>query len=180
MKKKSTGRAYVLLLSEFKHVRRVVKLALSLLLSTTIAFSGNINSQTNRISIAVNKLPTKEVLKQIEKQTDFLFVYNNEKIDLTRPISLDVSDLPLESVLKEVFQNTGIQYVVEGNNILLTMQNLLPRGKTRLLQGIVKDQTGEPIIGANVVVKGSTSVGTITDMDGRFSLEVADMDISRC
>lgn len=177
MKKKCTGRAYVLLLSEFKHVWRVAKLALSLLLCTTIAFSGNINSQTNRISIVVHKLPTQEVLKQIEKQTDFLFVYNNEKIDLTRPISLEISDLPLESVLKEIFQNTGIEYVLEGNNILLTKQNFLPRGKARLLQGIVKDQTGEPIIGANVVVKGSTSVGTVTDVDGRFSLEVADTDV---
>lgn len=177
MKKKYAGIDYPLLLSEFKHLCRVMKLILSLLLlCASTVFSVNVNSQTARVNIVANELTVKEIINQIEEQTDFLFVYNNEKVDLNHRISFNASDVSVFNVLNQIFRNLDIVYVMEGNNILLMKKGTLPQQDTKLLKGIVKDQSGEPVIGANVVVKGTTN-GTVTDLNGNFTLEVADTDI---
>ena len=150
MKKKYAGIDYPLLLSEFKHLCRVMKLILSLLLlCASTVFSVNVNSQTARVNIVANELTVKEIINQIEEQTDFLFVYNNEKVDLNHRISFNASDVSVFNVLNQIFRNLDIVYVMEGNNILLMKKGTLPQQDTKLLKGIVKDQSGEPVIGAN-------------------------------
>ncbi len=152
---------YALLLSEFKHTCRVMKLILSLLLlCVSTVFSVNVSSQTTRVNIVANELSVKEIIRQIEDQTDYLFVYSNEKVDLSHRISLNASEASVFSVLNRIFENSDIVYVMEGNNILLMKKGTFPQQKDKLLKGTVKDQSGEPVIGANVVVKGTTN-GTV-------------------
>lgn len=168
---------YALLLSEFKHTCRVMKLILSLLLlCVSTVFSVNVSSQTTRVNIVANELSVKEIIRQIEDQTDYLFVYSNEKVDLSHRISLNASEASVFSVLNRIFENSDIVYVMEGNNILLMKKGTFPQQKDKLLKGTVKDQSGEPVIGANVVVKGTTN-GTVTDVNGNFVLEVSNADI---
>lgn len=153
-----------------------MKLILSLLLvCVSTVFSINVNSQTARVNIVADKMQISDIIGLIEEQTDFLFVYNNEKVDLSHRISMNASEASVLSVLNQLFENSGIMYVIEGNNILLMKKGSQPQ-QTRLLRGIVKDQNGEPVIGANVVVKGTTN-GTVTDINGNFSLEVSGEDI---
>ena len=89
---------------------------------------------------------------------------------------MNIPDVSVFNVLNQIFRNLDIVYVMEGNNILLMKKGTLPQQDTKLLKGIVKDQSGEPVIGANVVGKGTTN-GTVTDLNGNFTLEVADTDI---
>ena len=174
MKKKCTGENYTLLLSEFKHIYRVMKLILIfLVLCVSMVFSVNVNSQTVRVHIDANQLQTKEIIKQIEEQTDYLFVYNNKKVDLSHRVSFAATDVTVAEVLNRIFENTEIVYAMEGNNILLMKKTLLSQQKGKQIKGVVKDSNGDPVIGANVVEKGTTN-GIITDIDGNFSLSVSE------
>ena len=80
------------------------------------------------------------------------------------------------NVLNRIFENSDIEYAMEGNNILLMKKDVLQLQKGKVLKGTVNDQSGEPVIGANVVVKGTTN-GTVTDVDGNFALEVSNTDV---
>ena len=154
-----------------------MKLILSfLLLCVSTVFSENVSSQIARVNIVANKLSVKEIIKQIEDQTDYLFVYSNEKVDLSHRVSLNASDISVINVLNRIFENSDIGYAMEGNNILLMKKEAIRQQKGKVLKGAVKDQSGEPVIGANVVVKGTTN-GTVTDVDGNFTLEVSNTDV---
>mgnify|MGYP002542568998 FL=1 len=172
MKKKSTGGCYALLLSEFKHIFRVMKLSLIfLLLCGSTIFANNVNSQTACVSIEANKLQAKDVIKLIEEQTDYLFVYNNEKVDLSKTVSLNVRNKTVAEVLNNIFENSDITYAMEGSNILLMKKVSSPQQNVRSIKGLVKDQFGEPVIGANVIEKGTTN-GTVTDLNGSYQLSL--------
>lgn len=112
------------------------------------------------------------MLNDIEKQTNYLFVYDKKNVDTNRPISINASNQTVASVLQQLFAGTGVTYEMEGNNIVLTRQSATNAStqQSKRVKGTVLDKNGELIIGANVVVKGTTN-GTITDIDGNFSLE---------
>lgn len=82
-----------------------------------------------------NKLSVKEIIRQIEDQTDYLFVYSNEKVDLSQRISLNASDISVINVLNRIFENSDIGYAVEGNNILLMKKEALPQQKRKSVEG---------------------------------------------
>lgn len=111
-----------------------------------------------------------QVLDQIEKKTDYTFVASDRTVDLNRKVSLNVQSLSLEETLKQLFAGTNVSYKIVNNQIILSKAQATQQSK--LVKGKVVDKNGEPIIGANVVVKGTTN-GTITDIDGNFSLEAA-------
>ena len=136
MKKKCTGIDHTLLLSEFKHTCRVMKLILSfLLLCVSTVFSENVSSQIARVNIVANKLSVKEIIKQIEDQTDYLFVYSNEKVDLSHRVSLNASDISVINVLNRIFENSDIGYAMEGNNILLMKKEAIRQQKGKSFEG---------------------------------------------
>jgi hypothetical protein len=118
-----------------------------------------------------------EILNEIENQTDYLFIYNNS-VDVEREASMKVQNQPVSEVLSSLFQNMGIQYVLSGSHIVLTQMEKTGNRfnpsvqQSRTITGIVKDPAGEPIIGANILEKG-TANGATTDFDGKFSLTVA-------
>ena len=174
MKKKLIKVSNTLLLTEFKHIFRVMKIT-SILGSVCIAsaFAAPMDAQTIRVDISANQVSAKEIIKQIEEQTDYLFVYN-KKVNLNNKVTLDASDITVDEALNSIFSDTDIVYAIEGNNILLMNRkedSVQQSGKTKQITGTVVDASGIPVIGANVMVKGTTN-GTITDMDGKFTLEV--------
>ncbi|MEY8607900.1 TonB-dependent receptor [Parabacteroides segnis] len=161
-----------------KHFFRIMKL--TTVCSFALAFSlyaGNSNSQNIKVTVKQNNAELRDVLNTIEKQTDYLFVYD-KYVDVNRKVSVNSQKRPLEEVLGELFGETGIKYTVDGAYIVLSSNSksensiALISQQNRQITGIVKDATGEPVIGANVVEKGTTN-GTITDVEGRFSLSVA-------
>lgn len=132
----------------------------------------NAHSQDMRVSIALQNASMKDVIKEIEQKTDYLFLYNQDEVDLNRPTSVNSNNTKVSDLLTDLFTETNIRHVMVGNNIILLKNNQLIAQQTqRQINGTVTDERGEAIIGANVIEKGTTN-GVITDIDGKFSLNV--------
>ena len=152
---------------------RIMRLTFIALFVFSFGMLASVQSQTMRVNINADNASTHSILEQIEKQTDYLFIYNTQEIDLSRKVSVHAQDETVMDVLSEVFRNTDIGYAVEGSNIMLMRKEARAEKKQQdgnKVSGRITDKSGEPIIGANVVIKGTTN-GTITDIDGNYTLE---------
>lgn len=128
-----------------------------------------------KVTVMADKISTGKVINEIEKQTDYLFVYNVNEVNLKRTVQVNAENKSVAEVLNKVFEGTDIYYAMEGKNIMLmskAKENSSVQQTENKIKGVVKDTNGEPIIGANITVKGQ-SIGTITDIDGRFILEAS-------
>lgn len=125
------------------------------------------------VSLAFKNIPLSEAISKIEKATSYTFFYDS-KVDLTQKVSLSVKDTPLDRALNEMLQNTGYQFEINNTQIALVkkQQNTNESSPNSIkVTGIVLNKKGEPAIGASVSVKGTT-IGTNTDVDGKFTLNV--------
>ena len=160
---------------ELKHIIRIMKITTVLTLITVFQLSATtLHSQNAKVSISRNNLPLKEFIQEIEKQTDYLFMYSEKEINLQEEVHVNAKNKPVSTVLEEVFGNSKIAYNFNEGYISLRKAEIEIKSVNqtkRKISGVVTDTTGEPIIGANVVVKGTTD-GSITDIDGKFSLDV--------
>ena len=115
-----------------------------------------------------------EILWEIQRQTDFTFVYSTNDVKQIKVQNLNVNNEKIANVLDKCLMNSGLTYSVHNGVIAIKQieekESAVPQQKTTLT-GTVLDETGEPIIGANILVKGTTN-GTTTDLDGHFSLDV--------
>ena len=168
-----------------KMKKPVCKLPLSLKITIFVLFSfasllyaSNNYAQRTMLNISSQTRTVSEVLTEIEKQTDFTFFYNNKQVDLKRKVTLNVKNENVFSVLKKLFSGTNTTYKVLDKNIILSEKSAISSATKevaivqqvgRSVKGVVVDDKGEPVIGATVMVKGSTN-GTITDFDGNFIL----------
>ena len=154
-----------------------MKITLFLLLATTFsAFSVNVHSQNAKVSFDTHTMKVAQLISTIETQTNYLFVYNKKNVDLNRKVTVKARNKAVSEILDEVFAGTGISYVMEGKNIVLTKESNIAREEVKqqntiTVKGVVTDMQGEAIIGANILQQGTTN-GTITDIDGNFTLEV--------
>ena len=137
------------------------------------SYAENSHSQNARISLNKSNTQLEKILNEIESQTDYLFIYNNQ-VDVDRKVSVKAKTKPVSQVLDDLFKNAGIKYEMEGTHIVLSATDVnavaAVKQQTRTVTGRIVDDMGEPIIGANVFVKGTTN-GTVTDFDGNFSIE---------
>ena len=140
------------------------------------AMAGTVNSQNARVSIKKTNVPLEEILNEIERQTDYLFMYSNA-VDVKRHASIHVSEKPVSEVLNQLLGNQ-VLYEMEGTHIILSDKHS-PRNTIIVQQedkipvkGKITDMAGEPIIGASILEKGTTN-GIITDLNGGFSLDVS-------
>lgn len=136
------------------------------------SYAGNAHSQNVKVSIRMNNVKLDKILNEIENQTDYLFIYNNQ-VDINKITSVKVKNEAVAQVLDKILSGTGINYELEGTHIILTteaIKDLHAQQQAKTVTGTVTDVSGEPIIGANIRIKGTTT-GTITDIDGNFSIE---------
>lgn len=134
-----------------------------------LSFSSGMYSQ---ISLDLKNKTVKEILKEIERKSDYSFFYNEDLKDLNKTTSIQVSNVSLEVTLNLLLKETGITFKKQNDNIVL----LIPKetafaDNTKTISGTVLDSNGEPVIGANVSIKG-TGQGTTTNPDGKFELNV--------
>lgn len=158
---------------EIKHLFRMMRnTLLALFVFAGTAFATESYSQTMKVTVVADNVSTGKVISEIEKQTDYLFVYNVNEVNLKRNVKVNAQNKSVAEVLNKVFEGTDIYYAMEGKNIMLMSKakDGEVAQQANKVTGIVKDTNGEPIIGANVTVKGQ-SIGTITDIDGRFVLD---------
>lgn len=140
------------------------------------------SAQVRSISIQLDNVSLSKAIDQIGKASGYSFFYDENKIDLSRQVSLNAKNQTINKVLDNVLRSTGLTYEISNNQIVLLPADAKntkseatvakAQQQTKRIQGIVVDNLGEPVIGANIVEKGTTN-GTITDVNGGFSLEVS-------
>ena len=166
----SSNGSYLLLTNKIPGSMKLTALSLMLSLS---AFAANADAQ--QVSVTVSNAKVKTVLNSIADQTGLSLAYSAQVVDLNRKVSLNFINTEVSEVLNAMFGNTAIGYEIKDGKIYLfkaaERTTALANQQKKIITGTVVDPNGEAVIGANVLVKGTTN-GTITDMDGKFSLEV--------
>lgn len=128
-------------------------------------------SEAQQVSLSNSRLTLRTAFTEIERQTDMSVDYNREIIDVNKTVSIPRKEGSLSEIMTTLLQGTGCAYVVRENHIVISKVPVTAQQTRKNVAGIITDQQGDPIIGANIVEKGTTN-GTVTDIDGEFTLNV--------
>lgn len=150
-----------------------------LFLLATIGFIRPVSAQTaeaaKTITLNVQNRPIKEVLTLIERQSDYIFVYYDNILDIHRKVTLKVTNQPISAVLKQLFAGTDNTWKLSGRQIVIgrsvAAAAATPRKITRIT-GVVRDQNNDPLIGVTIRIKARPNIGTATDINGKYLLDV--------
>lgn len=123
--------------------------------------------QNGNITLNVNKMPLKQVIGIIEKQSKYVFGYNSNIPNLDTPVTVSLRDASITKVMNAILSGTGLTFEISGRQILIIKAN----DKKITIKGKVTDKNNEPIIGATVMIKGAY-VGAVTDADGNYKITV--------
>jgi len=150
------------------HFRFIIRMKLALIMTTcaVINVSASVFSQ-QKVSLDVQKTKLSKVLKLIEEQSDYYFVYNSTNENLNKEVSVNVNNTKVLDVLAKLFNKSGLAYSVSKEGLVVVSQQ-----QQVVVSGTVIDDKGNPLAGASVRVKG-TAVGRATDINGRFSIDAA-------
>ena len=145
-------------------------------------FSSQVSAQENRnISINKQNVPFEEIVREVEAQTDYSFMYSTETVQSIGKVSVNVTNVSIKRLMDAVLIGKPCTYQIEGKVVIIKIKEQpvqdTIRQKAVKIKGVVTEADGLPLIGATVVVKG-TSVGVVTNATGNFELEVpADHDL---
>lgn len=172
MEKKSFEESPFCMDGLFKRISRCMKLSvIFLFFFVTAVFADSAHSQEAKVNINANNIKMKELLREIEQQSEYLFIYNSNEIRMDDKVSLNAQNETVRNVLFTLFNRTDIVYAIEGNSIMLMKRPNPEQTQKKKVTGNIVDEKGEPIIGASISLKG-TNTGTITDINGDFTIEV--------
>ena len=173
---------------ELKKLFLIMRLIIIFLITSFVSVGANSYSQTARLSVNLESATIEEIFEAIEKQSEYIFFYQDQNIDLNRVVSIEVEHKTINEVLDELFKDTGNTYQIKDRQVLIgfdkskvvkeeeQLQDVgadVDQPQKRTITGKVSDENGESLLGASVVVKGTT-VGVTTDMDGNYNLEIPD------
>lgn len=128
------------------------------------------------VSFGSNKVTLKSAFEKIEQSSKYKVAYNSSQLDANRTVTLTKKSDDVFGMLNQLLKGTNCTYELEGNYIIIKSQHkgkAQSHGKKIKVKGVVKDETGEPVIGATVMEKGSANNGVITDIDGNYTIEIA-------
>ena len=150
------------------NLKRISVSFFSLLLASQMTISAQ------NVSFSTNKVTLKSAFEKIEKASKYKIAYNSSQLNANRSVTLSKKSDDVFGMLTQLLKGTNCTYELEGNYIIIKpLQKAPTSGKKVKVRGVIKDETGEPIIGATVRVKGQ-SEGTVSDFDGNFTLDVTD------
>lgn len=155
-------------------ILKVMKVFTLIMLLGVIHVSARSYSQNTKLSMNMQNVSIKQVLSKIEDQTEYRFLYSDSRVNVEKIVDVELTNKPVEVILENIFDGSDIQYKVIGRQILLSNAAEAAevfQQKQKAVTGKVADTSGMPVPGVSVIVKGTT-IGTITDMDGKFSLDV--------
>ena len=152
-----------------KKIIQQIRLHILLFVPVLLFPAATLHAQQVRVTIREHRAKMERVISAIEHQTCYLFGIGDD-VNTDRLVTVEVENAPLERALDEMVRGTDIAYSVEGTNILLFRREA-PVSRAVEVRGRVTDAKGQPIIGASVIVRGTT-VGVSTDAEGGFSLQV--------
>lgn len=146
-----------------------------LLLGIDYSFASYNNySQFKTLSVSMSNSTLREVLKTIEKSSQFVFFYLDDAVNLERKVSIDSKNKNIEEILSELFEGTSCTYRISDRQIFISRKapaSTEQQQNKRKISGRVTDIKGEPLIGVNVTVDGDAN-GSITNMDGLYEIFV--------
>ena len=159
----------------FYHFFRKMKITfLIITVSILSCFSAESYSETTKLTLTENNSTLLNVLREIERQSEFKFFYN-EKVDVNRPVSVEAKQKSITEILDKVLSGTSVKYKVLGSRVALydknEMETLMSEQPGKKVTGKVTDLSGAPVPGATIVVKGTT-IGITSDNDGNYSLSL--------
>lgn len=150
------------------NLKRISVSFFSLLLASQMTISAQ------NVSFSTNKVTLKSAFEKIEKASKYKIAYNSSQLNANRSVTLSKKSDNVFGMLTQLLKGTNCTYELEENYIIIKpLQKTQTSGKKVKVRGVIKDETGEPIIGATVRVKGQ-SEGTVSDFDGNFTLDVTD------
>lgn len=132
--------------------------------------------QAQRVNLTRQNVKLGDVFEEVEKQTKLSIGFSESAIDKNRLVSVDIKDKPVDQAMTLILKGSGVTFSIKGKQILIIPASNTQQKEKKTLSGTVTDELGEPVIGANVVEKGTTN-GTVTDIDGNFSLEITDNSV---
>lgn len=163
----------------FKHIFRIMKLTSFFMLIFVFQIGAVAGySQNATVKIQSDEMTIRELINEVERQTNYLFMYNGQEVDLSLVVKVDAKQgKPVSQVLNETLADSQISFAFNEGYISLHRVHskgrpIVDQADKRQVTGVVLDVAGVPVIGANVMEK-NTSNGTITDLDGRFTLSVS-------
>ena len=172
--KKKHEYAHILSFREQNKIIRIMKLSFIFTVLFSLQIFAGVYSQSKALSLNIKDVTVKEVFKAIEGQSNFRFFYNDELSDVNRLVSIKVNSIKLESILAELFEQSNVTYQILENNLIVIAPKQVIQPKE--VNGIITDAVNsEPIFGANIIIEG-TSIGVITDINGKFRLDVTKSD----
>lgn len=154
---------------------RVMRIGLFLLFVLVAQLHAeSLYSQNTVINLKLENATVEQVIDKIEKETDFSFLFTDKSVDIDWKVSVDARNKNINELLETLFGDTHVQYRIVDKQIILSNKKLLAANANQQKQvsGVVVDTNGDPVIGANIVEKGTTN-GTISDLEGRFHLNAA-------
>jgi len=160
-------------LKPFLKTMLLMKLSCLIILATCLQVSARTFSQ-EKLTLDLKDVRLEKLFKEIEKKTDFRFVFSNNLITGNSRVSLDVTDASLREVLDIALENTGLHYKVLGGGKLVVISASENEIQDLVIKGRVLNSEGQPLKGVSVFLKGSSGAGTTTDDNGNFQLTVPD------
>ena len=152
----------------------IMRCILLFLLLGTLQITASVTySQSTKLSLAVENTTVQDVLMRIEQESLFYFTYNVNQVNVSRKVSVNVKNRSVTDILDELFRGENVKYTINDKHIVLYKADKAEVPDTnqtvRAIKGTVTDTNGEPIVGANIIQKGTTN-GVISDIDGNFNI----------
>ncbi|HKL92391.1 MAG TPA: SusC/RagA family TonB-linked outer membrane protein [Bacteroidales bacterium] len=157
-----------------------IQRCMMLFLVGVLVYPWQLVAQTGTLSLNVQNVPLKDVLKQIEQKSTYTFLYQDVLLKDSKPVRVRIDNRPLAEVLRTVLTPSGLTYEVDDNVLILKRTPSVSEVQvTRIVRGQVLDQDQLTLPGATVLVKNNPSLGVVTDIDGNYSIKVpADTEVT--
>ncbi|HWV64750.1 SusC/RagA family TonB-linked outer membrane protein, partial [Chitinophaga sp.] len=172
----------LILLSASRGLEKAVRVILCSFLAAAVYMSP-VHAQvqdpkTKTVTIQLKDATVTTIFRAVEKQTTFRFLYDKSLETFGKKLTVNYKNIAVAGLLQDIENRTGLQFRTSGQNISVATKDLLPAASQlaeskREITGIVKDSTGQPMVGVTVAIKG-TRLGTGTDANGKFILSVDD------
>ena len=161
-------------------VWRIMRLLMIFSFCFAMTVSASIYSQNTRLNLELGNVTLREALNHIEQNSEFIFLYKNEEVDVNKRVNINLRNASIDEILKEILADQHVTYKILGRQVIITtpeneLQGLAIIQSAHEISGNVIDSSGTPLPGVTVVVKGTTN-GTITDVDGQYSLSKVPSD----
>lgn len=146
----------------------------TLLLLGVLLFGFTVSAQSQKVSLDFKNERVEKVLASIKRQTGMSLVFSDQLVDVNRKVTMQLKDVTLKEALTRLLSGINLTFEIRNNKIYFIEKKAVsqPGSRKKRVTGVVKDVMGEPLIGANVVEKGRSTNGVITDFNGKFTLEV--------